>query len=80
MSIPPLIVRSVRQGWQWQWRRLMTGLGPADQQGNYLRPTSAPMETVVLDENDLQARDPNHRPRLLIGRSCPWAHRTWLIV
>ena len=80
MSIPPLIVRSVRQGWQWQWRRLMTGLGPADQQGNYLRPTSAPMETVVLDDNDLQARDPNHRPRLLIGRSCPWAHRTWLIV
>ena len=80
MSIPPLIVRSVRKGWQWQWQRLMTGLGPADDQGNYQRPDSAPMQTSVPEEEDLQGREPNRRPRLLIGRSCPWAHRTWLMV
>lgn len=80
MSIPPLIVRSVRNGWQWQWKRLMTGLGPADDQGNYQRPDSTPMQTLVPEAEDLQRRDPKRRPRLLIGRSCPWAHRTWLMV
>jgi putative glutathione S-transferase len=80
MSIPPLVVRSVRQGWQWQWRRLMTGLGPADDKGNYQRPDSTPMQTSVLEAEDLRERDPDRRPRLLIGRSCPWAHRTWLMV
>ena len=80
MSIPPLIVRSVRKGWQWQWQRLMTGLGPADDKGNYQRPNSTPMQTSVPEAEDLRERDPDRRPRLLIGRSCPWAHRTWLMV
>lgn len=80
MSIPPLIVRSVRLGWQWQWQRLMAGLGPADDRGNYLRPDSMPMQTSVPKREDLQARQRDRLPRLLIGRSCPWAHRTWLIV
>ena len=53
MSIPPLIVRSVRNGWQWQWKRLMTGLGPADDQGNYQRPDSTPMQTLVPEAEDL---------------------------
>ena len=80
MSIPPLIVRSVRQSWQWQWQRLMSGLGPADDEGNYRRPDSAPLQTSVPEAEDLQERQPERRPRLLIGRSCPWAHRTWLVV
>ena len=80
MSIPPLVVRSVRQGWQWQWRQLMGGLGPADSQGNYQRPESQPMQTEVLDADDLQRREPAWQPRLIIGRSCPWAHRVWLMV
>ena len=80
MSIPPLVVRSVRQGWQWQWRQLIGGLGPADSDGNYQRPESQPMQTVVLDADDLQRREPAWQPRLIIGRSCPWAHRVWLML
>ena len=58
----------------------MGGLGPADSDGNYQRPESQPMQTVVLDADDLHRRDPAWRPRLIIGRSCPWAHRVWLMV
>ena len=79
MAIHPLIVRSARQGWRWQWLRLMGGLGPADQGGHYRRPTSTPMQTLVLGGRELEARDSTTKPQLIVGRSCPWAHRVWLV-
>lgn len=79
MAIPPLVVATAREGWRWQWRRLMQGLGPADAEGRYRRPPSDRMDVAIPDPSELQLRCDAQRPRLVIGRSCPWAHRTWLM-
>jgi len=53
----------------------MGGLGPADAAGNYRRPAGAftslpplPREAASADSHVL-----------IVGRSCPWAHRAWLV-
>ena len=79
MAIPPLVVATAREGWRWQWRLLMQGLGPADAEGRYRRPPSDRMDVVIPDRSSLRLRSNEQRPRLVIGRSCPWAHRTWLM-
>ena len=79
MSIPPVVVSAARRGWRWQWQRLMGGLGPADTRGNYNRPSSDPLPSPTLNREELLQRSPTQRPLLVIGRSCPWAHRTWLV-
>jgi len=57
----------------------MGGLGPADAAGNYTRPSSDPLSPPALNPEDLLQRSADQRPILVIGRSCPWAHRTWLV-
>ncbi len=79
MSIPPAIVSSARIGWNWQWNKLMNGLAPADQEGNYCRPESNAKKPIIIKEGDLINRSQEEFPILIIGRSCPWAHRTWLV-
>ena len=79
MAIPPVVVAGARRGWLWQWQRLMGGLGPADAAGNYKRPSSDPLTGTAPDPTDLAQRRADMRPHLVIGRSCPWAHRTWLV-
>lgn len=75
MSIPPLVVRTARCVWHWQWQQLMGGLGPADAEGNYVRPASPFAARPALPAN---ADEPG-RHVLIVGRSCPWAHRVWLV-
>ena len=75
MAPAPLLVRSARCLWQWQWQRLMGGLGPADAQGNYQRPPGA-FATLPPLPADASAADGHV---LIVGRSCPWAHRAWLV-
>ena len=75
MAIPPAVVSAARQGWHWQWLQLMGGLGPADAEGNYTRPASPfdvkpPLPATAEQEG-------GHV--LIVGRSCPWAHRAWLV-
>ena len=79
MAVPPLVVATAREGWRWQWRQLMQGLGPADTEGRYVRPPSDRLKVTVPDATALDRRSALQRPRLVIGRSCPWAHRTWLM-
>ena len=79
MSIPPIVVMAARAGWHRQWQLLMGGLGPADAEGNYTRPISDHLEAALPDQRQRQDRSPDHLPRLIVGRSCPWAHRTWLV-
>ncbi len=79
MSIPPIVVMAARSAWRWQWSRLMGGLGPADAAGNYCRPVSDHLEAERPDQAQLRGRSEQQRPHLIIGRSCPWAHRTWLV-
>lgn len=78
MAIPPVLVKTARCGWTWQWQRLMGGLGPSDSAGNYQRPaTDHPAATLPTEP--LVGRSTTDRPLLILGRSCPWAHRTWLV-
>ena len=78
MAIPPALVIAARQGWRWQWQQLMGGLGPADAEGNYRRPSSDHLSTSLPPF--VKATLPEQRrPLLILGRSCPWAQRTWLV-
>ncbi len=79
MSIPPIAVTAARKCWNWQWNQLMNGLAPSDNDGNYQRPTSQHQKAIALDEHAIRNRAKNNHPHLIIGRSCPWAHRTWLV-
>ncbi len=53
----------------------MGGLGPADDQGRYRRPAS-PFTTLPPVPDD--AGEPGAHV-LIVGRSCPWAHRAALV-
>jgi putative glutathione S-transferase len=75
MPIPPLVVSTTRCAWHWQWQQLMGGLGPADAEGNYRRPSSPFAQRPALPTT---AGEPG-RYVLIVGRSCPWAHRAWLV-
>ena len=75
MAPAPLLVRSARCLWLWQWQQLMGGLGPADAGGNYQRPSSAFDQLPPPPDNAGQ----NGGHVLIVGRSCPWAHRAWLV-
>jgi len=74
MAPPATLVRSARQLWHCQWRLLMGGLGPADSQGRYRRPEAA---FTALPPVPAEAAEPGSHV-LIVGRSCPWAHRAWL--
>ena len=74
MPIPPAVVSAARCTWHWQWQQLMAGLGPADAEGNYRRPPGAFSHRPALPSD---AGDPGGHA-LIVGRSCPWAHRAWL--
>ena len=79
MSIPPFVVIAARWGWQWQWQRLMGGLAPADSKGNYQRPASDHQLAELPEDKNLLERKSAMKHHLIIGRSCPWAHRTWIV-
>ncbi len=79
MSIPPFAVKAARLGWNCQWKILMNGLGPSDEQGNYKRPKSQHQTKVIPSQQDILSRSPDNQYQLIIGRSCPWAHRTLLV-
>jgi len=75
LNPPPWLVRGARAAWHWQWLRLMEGLGPADATGDYRRPPAGFATAPPLPDN---AASPGAHV-LIVGRSCPWAHRAWLV-
>ena len=75
MPIPPAVVSIGRQLWHGQWLVLMNGLAPADERGSFRRRPSSFRETLLGSGQDQGI--PRHV--LVIGQSCPWAHRTWLV-
>ncbi|MEB3308262.1 MAG: glutathione S-transferase C-terminal domain-containing protein [Cyanobacteriota bacterium] len=75
MPIPAFVVSTARSTWHWQWQQLMGGLAPADEQGNYRRPPSPFCSAPALPA----AAEVPGRFALIVGRSCPWAHRAWLV-
>ncbi len=79
MSIPPIIVKTAKSIWNLQWKLLMNGLGPSDSKGNYKRPFNNQPDPIIPSKEDLQERDVDQYPCLIVGKSCPWAHRAWMV-
>ncbi len=79
MAIPPIFVKAARQIWSFEWEILMNGLAPSDSNGNYKRPVNLQTEIQIPTKEDLKNRDSKQMPGLIIGKSCPWAHRAWMI-
>ena len=79
MAISPILVRVAKQIWNSQWEILMNGLAPADSNGNYKRPINPQKQIQLPTKGDLKNRASNQMPGLIIGQSCPWAHRAWII-
>ena len=79
MAIPQLFVKTAREIWNCEWNILMNGLGPADSKGNYKRPENIQQEICIPSKEDLEKRELDQMPYLIIGQSCPWAHRVWIM-
>ena len=79
MAIPPIFVKAARQIWNSEWRILMNGLAPSDSEGNYKRPINLQKRIKLPTKEQLLNRKSDQLPGLIIGKSCPWAHRVWMI-
>jgi len=60
------------------WRLMMSRLAPRNEAGEYLRPASE-FRQQVSDENDARYASEPNRYHLIVGMSCPWAHRTLIV-
>ena len=79
MAIPPIFVKAAREIWGCEWNVLMNGLAPSDSKGNYKRPENLQQEINIPTKEDLEKRDLQQIPNLIVGKSCPWAHRVWIM-
>ena len=79
MSTPPIFVKAARELWNCEWNILMNGLAPSDAKGNYKRPENFQQEIQIPTKEDLTNRVLDQKPYLIVGKSCPWAHRVWIM-
>ena len=79
MSIPTIFVKAARQIWNFEWKVLMNGLAPSDSKGNYKRPINLQKTIQIPTKEDLKNRNSDQMPCLIVGKSCPWAHRVWMM-
>lgn len=73
---PELLVHTARWGWSALWRQFMARLAPSDAAGNFKRAESG-FRHSLAEESPFPAAA--NRYVLIVGRSCPWAHRTRLV-
>ncbi len=67
------LIKISQKFWFWYWTKLMNGFAPSDSQGNYKRPKG-----IRLHSN-YDINKENRSIYLLVGKSCPWCHRTLLV-
>jgi len=68
-ALPPgLIVRTGKFVWNTMWHTMMSQMAPRNKEGAYVRPESAFRGRTLVPESG--------RYFLIVGMSCPWAHRT----
>ena len=79
MATPPILVKAAKEIWNCEWNILMNGLAPSDSKGNYKRPKNLQPEINIPTKEDLEDRNMDQMPYLIIGQSCPWAHRVWIM-
>ncbi|MEL7332735.1 MAG: glutathione S-transferase C-terminal domain-containing protein [Cyanobacteria bacterium J06560_2] len=71
-ALPPgLIVRTGKFVWNTMWHTMMSQMAPRSKSGEYTRPKSAFRGREITPEAG--------RYRLIVGMSCPWAHRTLVV-
>tara|TARA_B100000945_G_scaffold271_1_gene253 strand:+ start:806 stop:1780 length:975 start_codon:yes stop_codon:yes gene_type:complete len=79
MATPTIFVKAARHIWHFEWKILMNGLAQYDSNGNYKRPINLQKKIEIPTKEDLKNRVSDQMPGLIIGKSCPWAHRAWLM-
>ena len=68
-ALPPgLIVRTGKFVWHTMWHTMMSQMAPRSKSGDYVRPQSTLRGRKITAEPE--------RYFLIVGMSCPWAHRT----
>tara|TARA_B100000579_G_scaffold411760_1_gene402837 strand:- start:612 stop:1586 length:975 start_codon:yes stop_codon:yes gene_type:complete len=79
MTTPPLLVKTAKGIWNCEWNILMNSLAPSDSKGNYKRHKDLQPEIEIPNIEDLENRNLDQMPYLIVGQSCPWAHRAWIM-
>tara|TARA_B100000579_G_scaffold436686_1_gene463440 strand:+ start:1201 stop:2175 length:975 start_codon:yes stop_codon:yes gene_type:complete len=79
MATPPIFVKAAKEIWNFEWNILMNVLAPSDSKGNYKRPKNLQKEIIIPKKKDLETRNPEQMPYLIVGKSCPWAQRVWIM-
>ncbi|MEM9770749.1 MAG: glutathione S-transferase C-terminal domain-containing protein [Cyanobacteria bacterium P01_D01_bin.73] len=79
MGLPPtFVIKAGQTLWNSLWHTMMGSLAPGDRQGRYQRPDSQFRQWIDAEPNSKFPAEPG-RYRLIVGRSCPWAHRTLVV-
>lgn len=77
-ALPPnLIIKLGRWGWETVWHVMMSQMAPRSKAGAYVRPESEFRQR--LGDASSQFPAAAGRYHLLVGMSCPWAHRTLVV-
>ncbi|GAB1541672.1 glutathione S-transferase family protein [Scytonema sp. NUACC21] len=78
-SLPPkLIIKLGKFVWVTLWHMMMSKIAPRNTSGEYIRPSSHFRNFVSSEENN-PYQPVAGRYTLVVGLSCPWAHRTLVV-
>jgi glutathionyl-hydroquinone reductase len=78
-SLPPkLIIKLGKFVWTTLWHLMMSQLAPRNKSGEYIRPSSQFRNSINTEEGNLY-QPTTKRYNLIVGLSCPWAHRTLVV-
>ena len=78
-SLPPKLIISLGKFvWTTMWKLMMSKLAPRNKLGEYIRPQSQFRNFISTEEGNPYQPE-GGRYRLIVGMSCPWAHRTLVV-
>ncbi|MGK7916191.1 MAG: glutathione S-transferase family protein [Prochloraceae cyanobacterium] len=78
-SLPPKLIISLGKFvWTTMWKLMMSKLAPRNKLGEYIRPQSQ-FRNFISSESGNPYQPEVGRYRLIVGMSCPWAHRTLVV-
>ncbi len=78
MLPPKQIIQLGQWGWHSLWQIMMAQLAPGDPKGTYLRSDSQ-FRNWITEDGDRTYPPATQRYHLIVGESCPWAHRTVIV-
>lgn len=79
LSLPPKFIISLgKYIWTTMWKIMMSKMAPSNKSGEYLRPQSQSRNTISNEPGSIYPAEAG-RYNLIVGMSCPWAHRTLIV-